>query len=700
MSVLDREPAPISDFLPDAPADLQRIIRKTLRKDREERYQTIKDLLVDLRALKQEMDFSAQLERSGSPEIRASLGFRTSGDYPTTRTADGEPLATDAESLAHTTNIARARTTDRSALQTSEPWWRRRKKVLLAVAAVAVLLSITALALLLLSSNGARPSQTFQAMQINRLTSAGNVTAAAISPDGKYVAHVISDAGQQSIWVMQVATSSLVQIVQPEDVVFTGPVFSRDGNYVYFIRHEKNSLVGELFRVPTLGGEVKKILTDIDSPITLSPDEKQLAFVREDPNKLEAVIFIANTDGSNERRVAARKGSAYYGDLAWSPDGEVIACSAGDTDAGGAFMNVVTVGVADGAEKNFTGERWLSIEGLTWLHDGTGLIISATDRAANLGQIWQLSYPDGVAHKITNDLNKYEGVSLTADSISLVTLQYEQLSNIWIAPAAKTITQAQQITSGTSRYYSFSWTPDGRIVYTSRSGGNRDIWIMDADGSHQKQLTNDAGSDIQPSVTPDGRYIFFISDRSGAPNIWRMEITGANQRQMTRGNNEGSLHCSPAGDWVVYVSWSSGNPALWKIPVEGGEPVLVTNKFAMRPAVSPDGKQIACFYWDQQLSSPVRLAVLDFATGEIVKQFDAPSGFVRWTQDGRGLAYLDERGGVSNVWIQPVDGGKPTQLTDFKLDKIFWFDWTLDGRQFAVARGTLTSDVVQISHFR
>src|SRR2546423_974124 len=700
VSVLDREAQPISDFLPDAPTDLQRIIRKTLRKDREERYQTIKDLLVDLRALKQELDFSAQLERSGSPEARASLGFRTSGDYPSAKTGSAQHIFTD-EEIGRATNIARARTTDRSAQAAGEPWWKSRKKLLLTIALVIVFGSVTTLAVFLLFFRHRAPgSAQFQAMQINRLTSAGNATSAAISPDGKYVAHVVSDAGQQSIWMMQVATSSLVQIVQPEDVAFTGPVFSRDGNYVYFLRHEKNKLVGELFQVPTLGGAAKKIITDIDSPITFSPDGKQLAFVRENPNTLEAVIFIANADGSNERRLAVRKGSAYFGDLAWSPDGQVIAGSAGDTDTGGAFMNVITVGVADGAEKSFTTERWLSIESLTWLHDGTGLILSATDRATNLGQIWQLSYPDGHAQKITNDLNKYEGASLTANSGAPVTLQYEQLSNIWVSPAGKTISQAQQITSGTSRYYSFSWTPDGRIVYTSRSAGNRDIWIMDTDGSHQKQLTNDLASDYQPSVTPDGRYIFFISARTGAPNIWRMDTSGANQRQMTRGNNEGALHCSPAGNWVVYTSWNTGNPALWKIPVEGGEPVQVTNKFAMRPAVSPDGKLIACFYWDQQLTSPVRLAILDFASGEIVKTFDAPTGFVRWTQDGRGLGYLDEHGGVSNVWVQPVDGGKPQQLTDFKLDRIFWFDWTFDGRQFAVARGTLTSDVVLISNFR
>jgi Tol biopolymer transport system component len=70
---------------------------------------------------------------------------------------------------------------------------------------------------------------------------------------------------------------------------------------------------------------------------------------------------------------------------------------------------------------------------------------------------------------------------------------------------------------------------------------------------------------------------------------------------------------------------------------------------------------------------------------------------VRWTPDGHGLAYIDNRGGVSNIWMQPIDGGKPVQLTDFKTDMIFGFNWSPDGRQLGLARGVVTSDVVLFS---
>src|SRR5262245_58602348 len=74
-AILDREPPPLARFEPEAPQELQRIVSKALRKDREQRYQTIKDLLIDLRNLRDELNFEAKLERSVSPETAARSGI-------------------------------------------------------------------------------------------------------------------------------------------------------------------------------------------------------------------------------------------------------------------------------------------------------------------------------------------------------------------------------------------------------------------------------------------------------------------------------------------------------------------------------------------------------------------------------------------------------------------------------------------------
>jgi hypothetical protein len=83
--------------------------------------------------------------------------------------------------------------------------------------------------------------------------------------------------------------------------------------------------------------------------------------------------------------------------------------------------------------------------------------------------------------------------------------------------------------------------------------------------------------------------------------------------------------------------------------------------------------------------------------GPPVKMFDIPAsalqldqplrlGYIRWASDDRAVTYVDTRGGVSNIWSQPLDGRPPKQITDFKSDRIMFFDWSRDGKRLALAR--------------
>lgn len=226
------------------------------------------------------------------------------------------------------------------------------------------------------------------------------------------------------------------------------------------------------------------------------------------------------------------------------------------------------------------------------------------------------------------------------------------------------------------------------------------FWIVNADGGNPKQLTADARVNGAPSVSPDGRSIVFFSDRSAGPHIWRMNIDGSDQRQLTNGSGEQTPQFSPDGHWVVYRT-SFGQATVWKVPSDGGEPVQLSHKYSTHPTVSPDGKLVAYRYRDE--NAPWRIAVAPFEGGEPLKTFDLPATFgvpLRWTHDGHALAYVDTRGGVSNIVAQPLDGGAVKQLTDFKADRIFWFDFSHDGKQLALSRGTQTSDVILIRDFR
>jgi Tol biopolymer transport system component len=345
---------------------------------------------------------------------------------------------------------------------------------------------------------------------------------------------------------------------------------------------------------------------------------------------------------------------------------------------------------------------------MAWLADGGGLIMLASDPAEGTqSQIWRISYPDGEARKLTNDVNNYHGVSFATNPNRLVTVQAAYSTNLWIAPYGKA-GRAIKVTSGTNieeGQLGLSWTPDGKIVYTSTASGNWDLWIVDADGRNKQQLTAGAGGNFFPSVSPDGRYVVFASDRAGVDDIWRIDINGANLKQLTRGHNAARPYCSPDGRWVVYANRSSGQVILWKVSIDGGAPAQLTSndKPAASPVISPDGKLLSYFGLNKQ-NQPV-LNIIPFEGAASIKTIDIPSNVKVninhvWTLDGRAVIYRQNIGDVSNLWMRPLDGSAPTQLTDFKSDGIPWFDLSRDGKQLAMSRSVPGGEVVLISNFR
>ena len=144
----------------------------------------------------------------------------------------------------------------------------------------------------------------------------------------------------------------------------------------------------------------------------------------------------------------------------------------------------------------------------------------------------------------------------------------------------------------------------------------------------------------------------------------------------------------------------------WYITIhhDGGDPVRVTDTPAFGAAISPDGNQIVCYMGDDKETDKLTIAVLPFEGGEPDLVFDLPknlnrNSMLRWTPDGLALTYTVDLGGVSNIWSQPLDGGPPKQLTNFKEKLIFSFDWSRDGT-LACSRGKIDNDVVLIKDLK
>jgi Tol biopolymer transport system component len=363
-------------------------------------------------------------------------------------------------------------------------------------------------------------------------------------------------------------------------------------------------------------------------------------------------------------------------------------------------MTVVAVDTDNGAERAFASRDWAVARQAAWLSDGSG-VIAVAEESSGWAQIWHVAYSSGEARRVTNDLDNYSDLSLASAADALVTTRAEARFNLWVIPGGS-FSRARQITfGGDHAYRRVAWTPDGRIVFPSNAAGYREIWVVGADGTGHRQLTFDRGSNLLPSVSPDGRYIVFSSDRAGRPNIWRVDIDGGNPKRLTDGEQDFGPRVSPDGRWVVYTSASAGKETVWRVPIDGGVAGQVVDAAVVGPDVSPDGKYIVTWYKPSP-ESPRKIAIFSWDGGGPVKVFEAlPPQLhpVRWSADGRGLVYVVTRDGVSNLWLQPVEGGAPRQLTEFKSEVIEGFDVSRAG-DTVCSRGYVARDVVMVTDFR
>jgi Tol biopolymer transport system component/DNA-binding winged helix-turn-helix (wHTH) protein len=541
-------------------------------------------------------------------------------------------------------------------------------------------------------------------MQIVRLTESGKAEDVAISPNGEYVVYVLREGEQRSLILRQTATGNEVQILPPAVVELRSLQFSPDGNHIFFLRTPiENFLYDFLYQMPVLGGTPRKLIRDIDTPISFSPDGKQFAFVRIGPTG-GTHLMIANADGSAERILASHPGESFdY--PSWSPDGKTIAFPGPGLPGEGHLWAVSPV---DARVHSFYKTR-SSIGRVRWLPDGSGLLAVIRDPAQGRGQLWYISYPSGEARRVTNDLADYAlgQLDLTRDGKSLVMVDSTISSDLWVVHGGDAA-RAQQITSGRAGVRGISAGPERTIVFANQKS---DLYSIHDDGSAFRLLTPNMHHNANPSVCRDGQHIVFESAVGGqtvslpgrASDIWRMDADGSHVAQLTQSGNAVAPLCSPDSESVLY--FDIDQKKNWRIPIVGGTPTQVDIKSlgAVARSYTPDGKLIA--YNDYGLGEdvPNQIVVFPAAGGEAIYKFPFPQGgttFVQWTPDGTGLDYFLTNNGVGNIWRQPVPKGLPSQITNFTSGQIFSFDRSSDGEQLYVARGSISSDIVLITNFR
>jgi serine/threonine protein kinase/Tol biopolymer transport system component len=654
-AILSAEPPPLSRYSAGLPPEFERIVRRCLEKDRDARYANASDLRSDLLRLARRLESPAET----TPHV-------------------GQP---------------------QPALPRSP-----RRRIAFGIAAAVVCAVLLAWAVYAtIGSRRAGPS--FSSMKITRLPTRPGIVDAVISPDGRYIAYVIKEAAGESLWMRQLAPFSQVQILPPAPGPHSQLVFSGDGNYLYYARQNADGS-SSLYRTPALGGDPIRVSDAPSGQIAPSPDGKRFAFVHLDTSEWKASMRVANADGSGERVVATRSRPQYFATpVEWSPDGRSLICFTGSAASYRlSSFRLSRIRVSDGAEKQITHYGWPRTAGVLWPAAGDTLVVDAADQQDERLQLWTVSQSSGKVSHLTNDLNNYGRVSITSDGRKLLAVEANNPAEIWVAPAGQSV-NARHLTPTTLQGLksSVSWMPDGRIVYSAPSENQREIWVMDADGRNARQLTNGPRTSDQPVPTRDGRYIVFV--QSG--NIWRMNADGTNVRQLTHGAHEVHPDTSPDSRFVVYTSfanWSpsiGGQPGLWQVSIEGGKPAQLASYPGSFPKYSSDGSRIAFAYYPGKdpRFSPTRIGIIGLDRPGSLETFAASVATnvaLSWSPDGKAVDFVNNAGGLGNVWRQPLTGGPPSQITEFNAGEISDFAWAPDGRRLACVRGDRTSDLVLI----
>jgi len=673
-AILELDPTPALQLNSTLPPRMDDVIGKALEKGRDLRYQSAADLRGDLRRVKRDTE-------SGRKSAQPAAG--------------SAPIAPVSISEAVTAEIAPLnRPSGGSAVVPAAP--RNKLSTGLALGVVAVLVLASGLGLYaFLNRSHPIPWQDFS---VTRVTDTGDAVHVAISPDGKYILSVTRNNGLESLWLRNVPTNSNAQVQPPADVEYTGVRFSLDGNYFYFVRSDPgNAELQFLYRAPLLGGTPQKLISDMDSNVTFSPDGQKFAFLRYDnPEKGRYQLIVRSVEGGEEKVLNSGENSAGLYHPAWSPDGRMIACEM--LDLGNGLIRLIAVDAHNGQVKAFYSSNQRIVDHPSWLPDERGLLVLGKERSSNFArrQIAFVSYPKGEYFPVTRDTNTYSDLSVAGSAHLLATVQNQYRWSLQVMPAAGSAEQPRQITSADGDT-NFTWTRDNQLISDQ---GNVLNQVDPASGNKTVIPAQTSGGG--PWACGQGDSTVFVKLAGGAQNIWRMDA-GGNFKQLTKGTLDVNPVCSTDGKWVFFMQ-QGGIQKLARVPIEGGVPQVISESPSFGSFdVSPDGKLAAFPTLEHSGEHKEMLEVVETDAGKVAKlmEFERPrDGLLHFSRDGRAVVYPTRDKGVDNLWQQPLDGSKGKPITHFSSEHIYDFHWSFDGKQLAMVRGHTDSDVVLIRDAR
>jgi serine/threonine protein kinase len=558
--LLKEQPKPPSEFVPDLPKELERIVLRCLRKEPARRFQHMTDLKVELEEVKEESD-------SGSitPGVRAP---RRRGLWVAAGLLGALALATGGLLV-----------------------WRSRRPE----PPAAYLVPLT-------STPGSEDVPTF-------------------SPDGDQIAFAWNgEKGDNWDIYVKMIGSSEARRLTTDPAVDTFPCWSPDRRQIAFVRSSDQRAPGTIRVISPLGGADRKVSDQaVVGPLSWSPDSRWLAtgapllytLIRSD---LPRGIRLVDVSSGETRSVTAPTESTHHSLPALSPDGHRLAypsCSSGYLNCHLEVSELGPDGIEQGPARRVTrGVIWTW--GLAWTRDGASLVY---DDLLSGSRLWRVSIRgndpprqieiagfnarspaiagsrDRLAFSRSASQEDIYRFEVGRPAVAIVASSFEDWNphlspdrsrvafesnrggggEVWLAAADGSnptqLTHGPGLSQGSPR-----WSPDGRRIAFDSYGenGQWDIWTIDADGGSLRHLTPSPAAHNSPTWSHDGRFVYFSSDRGGTETIWRVPVAGGPEEQVT---HTGGGRCEEAADGqtLFFQRATGGNSPLLAVSLAGGQ---------------------------------------------------------------------------------------------------------------------------------
>jgi serine/threonine protein kinase len=643
---------------PEFPLALRMVLDKALEKDPADRYQTMRDLVVDLkRAARQE---------SGSIAM------------PAKRT--------------------------------------RYRASLLPAAALIAAVSAAGLAGWLLRARTSRiPTAPLQVQRLTDLV--GLEENPTISPDGKTLAFVTSSGsdGKRQIWTRLIGGGTSL-LVSKDDVDHYGPRWWPDSSSIlYYTPGPDSGDSGTLVEISALGGPPRRLVSAL-GPGDVSHDGKNIAFLRFREGSIE--LAVTTRDLTSNRSIAKLPAASYL-NVRWSPDDRRIALF--QTLGGAAFAtNLLVLDVETAATRRLIGD--VLMQGLTWAPDGSRLVISSAQGSTMsyppTYNLWSVPLDGSTRSQMTFGEVSYRDPDVNVQG-SLVMSRVRSQSDVWKFPItgepSDNAKQAVRITRQTGEVQTLTVSPDeSEVAFLSDSGGHVNVWIARVADGEVRPLTRDIDPRVFVAVpfwSPQGNVINFLSNRGTGTSdvtLWLVNSDGSDPRDL---RILGAWACwSGDGRWLFYSTLESGTYHIRKVRAADGQVVDVRQDNAVGCSVAQDGSTLyyakvlvqSTGLWDMELRAAKPEAGPSIALGRLsgsripvepvnVQPYLSP--------DGRWLAMPLVDGSTTNLWALSTDTGEWRKLTDFGQTNVMIarrIGWARDGRSLYASVSQLDSDVVRL----